>query len=165
MSRILNKVAVLTMILSMVIAIPAFAQQPAAPAEHSAPAAKANPAYAVTQTTQPAEVQAPALASSAVVTITILHTNDFHGYLESDYKGRGGSAYMATVINDIRTAKGEENVVLLDAGDVYLGAAPISQLLLGESAIDIYNMLGYDVAAYGNHEFDKGQTVLISRTT
>ncbi len=95
---------------------------------------------------------------------TILHTNDFHGYLETDYRGRGGSAYMAGKINEIRAEVREENVALLDAGDIYLGAAPISQLLLGESAIDIYNMLEYDVAAVGNHEFDKGQTGLISRT-
>ena len=38
-----------------------------------------------------------------------------------------------------------------------------SQLLMGESTIDIYNMLGYDVAAFGNHEFDKGQDVLQER--
>ncbi len=98
-------------------------------------------------------------------TIAILHTNDFHGNLETDYKGRGGSAYMAGVLDDIRDEVGEDNVFLLDAGDVYLGAAPISQLLLGESAIDIYNMLEYDVAAYGNHEFDKGQDLLQTRTT
>ncbi|MBC7263505.1 MAG: 5'-nucleotidase C-terminal domain-containing protein [Chloroflexi bacterium] len=96
--------------------------------------------------------------------VTILHTNDFHGYLETDYRGRGGSAYMAGKINEIRTEVGAANVALLDAGDIYLGAAPISQLLLGESAIDIYNMIGYDVAAYGNHEFDKGQDVLMQRT-
>ena len=101
----------------------------------------------------------------APASFTILHTNDFHGYLETDYRGRGGSAYMAGKLNDIRAEVGEDNVFLLDAGDVYLGAAPISQLLLGESAIDIYNMLGYDVAAYGNHEFDKGQDVLQTRTT
>jgi uncharacterized repeat protein (TIGR01451 family) len=109
--------------------------------------------------------QAPqALAPADIVTFTILHTNDFHGNLESDYRGRGGAAYMANVIGDVRTAKGADNVLLVDAGDVYFGAPPISQLLLGESTIDIYNLMGYDVAAFGNHEFDKGQTVLISRT-
>ncbi|MDM8521226.1 5'-nucleotidase C-terminal domain-containing protein [Anaerolineales bacterium HSG6] len=98
-------------------------------------------------------------------TVTILHTNDFHGRLETDYKGRGGSAYMATVLNDIRTAKGADNVVLMDAGDAYFAAPPISQLVLGESTIDIYNQLGYDVATFGNHEFDKGEAVVISRTS
>jgi 2',3'-cyclic-nucleotide 2'-phosphodiesterase/3'-nucleotidase/5'-nucleotidase len=164
MSRILNRMVVLTMVVSMVMAVPVFAQQPAAPTARSAPVAQALPAYAVADVTQPAEAQTPALAPSDVVTITLLHTNDFHGNLESDYKGRGGSAYMAPVIDDIRATEGTENVVLMDAGDIYLGAPPISQLLLGESTIDIYNMLGYDVATYGNHEFDKGQTVLISRT-
>ena len=96
--------------------------------------------------------------------ITILHTNDFHGNLKPDSSGRGGSAYIAGKVNEIRAAVGVDNVALLDAGDVYFGGAPISSLLLGESAIDIYNMMGYDAAAYGNHEFDKGQTVLISRT-
>jgi 2',3'-cyclic-nucleotide 2'-phosphodiesterase (5'-nucleotidase family) len=92
-----------------------------------------------------------------------LHTNDFHGRLETDYRGRGGSAYMASVINDIRAAKGEENVALMDAGDVYFAAPAISQLLMGESTIDIYNLLGYDLAAFGNHEFDKGQDELTDR--
>ena len=102
--------------------------------------------------------------ATQVYPIAILHTNDFHGNLESDYNGRGGSAYMAGVINGIRDEVGEDNVFLVDAGDVFFGAPPISQLLLGESTVDIYNMLEYDVACYGNHEFDKGQTVLISRT-
>ncbi|MBC8448177.1 MAG: 5'-nucleotidase C-terminal domain-containing protein [Chloroflexi bacterium] len=102
--------------------------------------------------------------ATEIFPLTILHTNDFHGYLETDYRGRGGSAYMASVINGVRDEVGADRVLLADAGDVYLGAAPISQLLLGESAIDVYNMLGYDVAAYGNHEFDKGQDVLAQRT-
>ena len=86
-----------------------------------------------------------------------MHTNDFHGRLETDYRGRGGSAYIAGVVNDIRAEAGEENVALLDAGDVYFAAPAISQLLMGESTIDVYNLMGYDVAAFGNHEFDKGQ--------
>jgi immune inhibitor A len=97
--------------------------------------------------------------------VTLLHTNDFHGNLETDYRGRGGSAYMASVIGDIRDEVGEDRVYLLDAGDVFLGAPPISQLLTGTSTIDIYNMLGYDVAAFGNHEFDKGQDALQDRIT
>ncbi len=102
-------------------------------------------------------------AGENVAEVTLLHTNDFHGRLETDYKSRGGSAYMAAIINDIRDAAGEENVALLDAGDVYFAAPAISQLLMGESTIDIYNMMGYDLAAFGNHEFDKGQEILAER--
>ncbi len=103
--------------------------------------------------------------SSDPIQATLLHTNDFHGRLETDYKGRGGSAYMATKVNEIRTALGAENVVLIDAGDEYFAAPAISQLLMGESTVDIFNMLGYDLAAFGNHEFDKGQNVLGERVT
>ncbi|MEN8114865.1 MAG: 5'-nucleotidase C-terminal domain-containing protein, partial [Actinomycetota bacterium] len=95
--------------------------------------------------------------------VTLLHTNDFHGRLETDYKARGGSAYMASIINGIRDSVGEENVALVSAGDVYFAAPAISQLLLGESTIDIYNMMGYDLAVFGNHEFDKGQEILVDR--
>ena len=70
---------------------------------------------------------------------------------------------MASIINDIRASVGEHNVALLDAGDVYFAAPAISQLLKGESAIDVYNMMGYDVAVFGNHEFDKGQAELAER--
>jgi 5'-nucleotidase len=90
------------------------------------------------------------------VEITLLHTNDFHGRLEPDSSGRGGSANLAGVINSIRAEAGAESVALLDAGDVYFAAPAISQLLMGESTIDVYNLMGYHVATFGNHEFDKG---------
>ena len=102
-------------------------------------------------------------ANGDTAEVTLLHTNDFHGRLETDYKGRGGSAYMASIIGDIRSSLGEENVALLSAGDVFFAAPAVSQLLMGESTIDIYNMLGYDLAAFGNHEFDKGQEILVDR--
>ncbi len=102
-------------------------------------------------------------ASSQAVEITLLHTNDFHGRLETDYAYRGGAAYLADAVNDVRAEVGAANVALLDAGDVYFAAPAISQLLMGESTIDIYNMMGYDVAAFGNHEFDKGQDELAAR--
>ena len=102
-------------------------------------------------------------SGNSIAEVTLLHTNDFHGRLETDYKYRGGSAYMASMINDIRADVGKKNVALLSAGDVFFAAPAISQLLMGESTIDIYNMMGYDLAALGNHEFDKGQGVLVDR--
>ena len=95
--------------------------------------------------------------------ITLVHTNDFHGRLEADTSGRGGSANIAGVIDYIKDEVGKKDVVLLDAGDVYFAAPAISQLLMGESTIDIYNRIGYQLAVFGNHEFDKGQEELASR--
>jgi 2',3'-cyclic-nucleotide 2'-phosphodiesterase (5'-nucleotidase family) len=97
---------------------------------------------------------------SNIAHVTILHTNDFHGRLEADSSGRGGSANIAGAINRIEDKVGKHNVALLDAGDVYFAAPAISQLLMGESTIDIYNMMGYDLSVFGNHEFDKGQDEL-----
>ncbi len=104
-----------------------------------------------------------AVESDHTVDVTVLHTNDFHGRLETDYLARGGSAYMGAIIDDIREEMGPERVALVDAGDVYFAAPAISQLLMGESTIDIYNMLGYDLAVFGNHEFDQGQMLLAER--
>jgi 5'-nucleotidase/UDP-sugar diphosphatase len=103
------------------------------------------------------------VSGSSPIHVTLLHTNDFHGRIEPDSSGRGGSANIAGEINRIRAAVGAENVALLDAGDVYFAAPAISQLLMGESTIDIYNMMGYDLAVFGNHEFDKGQDELQTR--
>ncbi len=100
---------------------------------------------------------------SEVAEITLVHTNDFHGRLETDYKGRGGSANVAGVIDHIEDTVGRRNVVMLDSGDAYFAAPAISQLLMGESTIDIYNRMGYDAAVFGNHEFDKGQEELAAR--
>jgi 5'-nucleotidase len=98
-----------------------------------------------------------------IVETTLLHTNDFHGRLEPDYQGRGGAAYLAGAINQIRDAVGDENVVLLDAGDEMFGGPPISELLLGESTIDVFNLMGYDLAVVGHSEFNEGQGVLSDR--
>ncbi len=93
----------------------------------------------------------------------MLHTNDFHGRLQPDSSNRGGSANLAGAVNRVRAHYGDGNVVLVDAGDAFFAAPAISQLLMGESTIDIYNMMGYDLAVFGNHEFDKGQDLLVER--
>jgi 2',3'-cyclic-nucleotide 2'-phosphodiesterase (5'-nucleotidase family) len=102
------------------------------------------------------------LAPNAVVTITILHTNDFHGYLEGA-SSDPGMARVAAVINGVRTAVGADNVALFDGGDEMQGTL-LSNYFKGESTIDIFNAVGYNAATIGNHEFDWGQTTLLSRT-
>jgi uncharacterized repeat protein (TIGR01451 family) len=147
----------LVMILSM--AAPASARLPAAPPERESPAE-----YASSAITQSLSSAAPApLAPSAVVTITLLHTNDFHGQLEAS-GSIPGITRTAYVINQVRSAVGAANTLLVDAGDEMQGSL-LSNLKKGEPTIDLFNFVGYQAATFGNHEFDWGQQTLISRTT
>ena len=111
-------------------------------------------------------------SSSQPVTVKLIAFNDFHGYLTQDdanntldvsdssnQKGYssisvGGGAYMATLINNLRSANA--NNVVIAAGDL-IGASPaISSLTQDEATIDFMNLVGLDVSAVGNHEFDRG---------
>ena len=118
---------------------------------------------------------APFAAPPADVTFTILHTNDFHGQLEASNSdptkaSNPGMARTANVVNTIRTSKGAANVLLVDAGDEMQGSL-LSNLGDGTPTgkglptIATFNAMGYNVATFGNHEFDWGQTVLAARTT
>jgi 2',3'-cyclic-nucleotide 2'-phosphodiesterase (5'-nucleotidase family) len=95
------------------------------------------------------------------VTFTILHTNDFHGQLEPS-GSNPGLARVANTVNNVRTAVGAGNVLLVDAGDEMQGSL-LSNLWQGVPVIDAFNMVGYDIATVGNHEFDWGQDVLRAR--
>ncbi len=98
---------------------------------------------------------------------TFLSTNDFHGQLETGklVSGKlvGGAAYNMTYINNYR-AFNPLGTMLFDAGDMMQGT-PISNLLHGQSTIDVYNHMGYAAATVGNHEFDWGQAILQERMT
>ncbi len=115
----------------------------------------------------------PAQAASlqvddGVVNFTILHTNDFHGNLEEPVPpsadGVPGAARVATKIKEIRAAKTalSQDTLLFDAGDIMQGSL-LSNLQKGLPTIAYYKKIGYDAAAFGNHEFDWGQTVLADR--
>jgi 2',3'-cyclic-nucleotide 2'-phosphodiesterase (5'-nucleotidase family) len=97
------------------------------------------------------------------VSFTILHTNDFHGQLELS-GSNPGAARLAEVVNGIRVAKGANNVLLVDAGDEMQGSL-LSNLDKGAPTVAVFNAMGYNVATFGNHDFDWGQTVLSTRTT
>ncbi|MCX7977117.1 MAG: metallophosphatase, partial [Bellilinea sp.] len=106
-----------------------------------------------------ADLQRPQAAPT--INFTILHTNDFHGNLEPS-GSNPGAARVAYKVNEVRTAVGAENVLLLDAGDMLQGTL-ISNILKGLPTIDYYRTIGYDAVALGNHEFDWGQQVLAKR--
>jgi 5'-nucleotidase/UDP-sugar diphosphatase len=104
----------------------------------------------------------PALAASTI-NFTILHTNDVHGQLEAS-GSNPGMARVAAVVNGVRASVGAANTLLVDAGDEMQGSL-LSNLQKGAPTIATFNAMGYNVATFGNHEFDWGQTVLGDRTT
>lgn len=104
-----------------------------------------------------------AARDSGPIAFTILHTNDFHGQLVAS-GSNPGLARVAQVIDDVRAAKGAGNVLLTDSGDEMQGSL-LSNLQKGVPTIAAFNAMGYDVATFGNHEFDWGQSVLTDRTT
>ena len=95
--------------------------------------------------------------------LTILHTNDVHSRIEpfsensGKYSGLGGIARRAALIKEIRQQ--EENVLLLDAGDILQGT-PYFNLYKGELDFKLMNEMKYDAATIGNHDFDAGIDML-----
>lgn len=98
--------------------------------------------------------------------ITILHTNDVHSHIDPfpdndpKYPGLGGAARRAALIKKIRVE--EQNVLLLDAGDIYQGTYYFNKYG-GELELKIMSQMGYDAAAIGNHDFDNGLEGIVSK--
>jgi 2',3'-cyclic-nucleotide 2'-phosphodiesterase (5'-nucleotidase family) len=89
--------------------------------------------------------------------LTLMHTNDMHGFFNYGKYDGMGAALMATQIGNVRAAN--KNSLLLDGGDATQGNTFVN-LSEGETAITVLNALGYDAMALGNHEFDNGSARL-----
>jgi 5'-nucleotidase/UDP-sugar diphosphatase len=85
-----------------------------------------------------------------------LHTNDHHGAILPN-GGKGGLAERAAFVKSVRADY--EDVLLVDAGDINTGPA-LSNMFDAQPDFTAYNLMGYDVATFGNHEFDKPIAVL-----
>jgi 5'-nucleotidase/UDP-sugar diphosphatase len=98
---------------------------------------------------------------SFVHKLVIVHTNDTHGHPVKFFKHPvpdvGGLPARSTLIRQIR--KENENVLVLDAGDLNTGRAE-STFFKAKPDIEGYNYIGYDAMALGNHEFDNSREVL-----
>jgi len=104
----------------------------------------------VAPSTRAADGGASASGRAALVTISIVGTNDLHGHIDA-LPRLGG--YIA----NLRRARARDGggVVLLDAGDMFQGTLE-SNMTEGAAVVRAYNVLKYDAAAIGNHEFDFG---------
>jgi 5'-nucleotidase len=118
----------------------------------------------------PSRAQTP-----AAVELRILAINDFHGYLRpppggitiADPEDRtkkitvaaGGAEHMATLVRELR--EGRKNTIFVAAGDL-IGASPfLSALFHDEPTIEALSMMGLNISAVGNHEFDEGKDELL----
>lgn len=103
---------------------------------------------------------------NATKRLTILHTNDTHSRIDpfpmdgGRNQGLGGVAARAHLIGKIR--KEEEQVLLLDAGDIFQGT-PYFNFYKGEPEIKAMAQMGYDATTIGNHDFDAGLQNLVQQ--
>ncbi|MGV3553903.1 MAG: bifunctional metallophosphatase/5'-nucleotidase [Croceibacterium sp.] len=110
----------------------------------------------------------PPEAAPQAEDIQILALNDFHGNLEplpGEQRYRmadgtearaqlGGAARLGATLAGLRA--GQAHTVTVAAGDL-IGASPlVSAYYLDEPAIAALGRAGLEIAAVGNHEFDKG---------
>ncbi|MEE6295615.1 bifunctional metallophosphatase/5'-nucleotidase [Georgenia wangjunii] len=113
--------------------------------------------------------------------LTLLATTDSHGHVFNwDYFANApyeeddvlGLTRVATVVDDVRAAKGEESVVVLDNGDAIQGTPLTYYYGMGEGADEVlsgaithpmaeaFNLIGYDAQVVGNHEYNYGLDML-----
>lgn len=98
-----------------------------------------------------ASLSVPVLASDE--DITVFYTNDIHTYIDNHLKNENGLSYskVAALKDSIPGA------ILVDAGDHLQGTA-YGEMDKGMTMIELMNAAGYDLATFGNHEFDYSMT-------
>ncbi|XP_072042368.1 snake venom 5'-nucleotidase-like [Amphiura filiformis] len=106
--------------------------------------------------------------------LTILHTHGVTSSFEQfdssggecsqeeDQNGEcfGGVPRRGTVIDEVRNERDDINVLLLDAGDQFVGRW--FDFYLGNATAYFMNLLGYDAMTFGNLEFARGNDILAS---
>ena len=106
-------------------------------------------------------VLAVSVVAKAQKQIVILHTNDTHSTIEpvSKYSkvkeaaGKAGCVRRATMVKQLR----EQNpdILLFDSGDFSQGSTFYTMYKV-DVEVGLMNIMGYDAATIGNHEFDFG---------
>jgi len=90
--------------------------------------------------------------------ITILYTNDEHGYMEGSVEGLGAAELVGLWQREFGYAP-DGPFLVLSGGDMWTGPA-ISTWFEGASMVQVMNAMGYHAAVAGNHEFDFGLETL-----
>ncbi len=95
-----------------------------------------------------------ARAPQVAETVTILYTNDEHGWMEGMQSGQGAAELMGLWRSD-RGYLDAGPYLILSGGDNWTGPA-ISTWFDGHSMVEVMNAMGYEASVIGNHEFDFG---------
>ena len=93
--------------------------------------------------------------------LVVLHTNDVHSCImplnenldNKDIAGRGGFIRRVNMIKEQRAL--HPDLLFFDSGDFSQGSGYYT-LFKGDVEIGLMNLMGYDAATIGNHEFDFG---------
>lgn len=98
--------------------------------------------------------------------VAMFATADIHGnyipYRSSDGKFEIGSvARIKTVMDEVRTAVGKDNVIYVDGGDSPYNTT-LANVTLGKVSVDALNALGLNATVLGNHDFDYSLQNLLS---
>lgn len=101
-------------------------------------------------------------AEPAERTLTVIYTNDEHGWLEGMAPGQGAAELVGVWRDALGYDPDDDAFIVLSGGDMWTGPA-VSTWFGGESMAEVLNVMGYDAAAVGNHEFDFGLDTLAER--
>ncbi len=127
----------------------------------AAPEPSSTTIEASTSTEPAADLPAVIFPDEPLRELTILYTNDEHGWMEGVEENLGAANLMSTWADELGyTAEGP--FLLISGGDMWTGPA-ISTWFEGESMAEVMNGMGYAAAAVGNHEFDFGLEALQAR--
>lgn len=85
--------------------------------------------------------------------IQIIQYSDWHGQLDP-IGGVGGAAALATYFKQERAANA--NTIVITGGDDFGATPPLSNFFRDVPAVLAQNLMGLDVGALGNHNFDRG---------
>lgn len=108
------------------------------------------------------------------VSVKLLAINDFHGYLLPDPQlvldlpdpdggadvrvQVGSAAALASLVRQKRAQS--PHTLFVGVGDFVGGSPAVSTWTAGEATIEAMNLIGLEVSAVGNHEFDRGKAEL-----
>ncbi len=115
-------------------------------------------------------VPSPKLVAGERRVLRILHFNDMHNHITEMHGKKGDTYRFSQIVQRVKTARAaaaeNEAVLFVSAGDDHTGS--IFDELMGwnvdefvaDAGYRAYSAAGLDIAAIGNHEFDRGAELL-----